>query len=262
MTPNNMLNSWVNIPSEKLPSPTILDYDTLSASELAFFALNNNSPILDDIEHDEGFEIWSSCSVPPPIKVKRKEGMKLVEWYEYFSDFSGQLLVKYSERDLRCKVLQKGLDQTARPTVWKYLLGIYDFNSKVCDRDLKNRFMNVTYEQYKLEWQLLLKTSMETQDNLYRIQKDVVRTDRHHPYYVNKNPCPNDLNLSQIIDSSPASKSLQDILMTFTTTFPTGEDCFVQGMADLASIILITMKDETSAFWCFVAIMNKYVLNF
>ena len=106
----------------------------------------------------------------------------------------------------------------------------------------------------------MVKTSEEAQENLFRIQKDVIRTDRSHPYYSNSNPS-DSTQLGEVIQANPGLQRLCDILMTYTTTFPHREDCFVQGMADLASIILITIQDEVGAFWCFAAMMDKFVSN-
>ena len=127
---NKVANSpWINISSvaklngyfdtKSLLSPTeqiVDDYDTLTAADLADFVLENSIfgywqpvdfPILDEVGQDQTdlgvFEIWSSGSVPPPIKVTRKQGLKLHEWYNYFSDFSGQLR-KCSEKELRYQV--------------------------------------------------------------------------------------------------------------------------------------------------------------
>jgi hypothetical protein len=50
--------------------------------------------------------------------------------------------------------------------------------------------------------------------------------------------------------------------MTYTTSFPFGEHAFVQGMADLASTILITIEDESESFWCFASFMEGFKCNF
>lgn len=50
--------------------------------------------------------------------------------------------------------------------------------------------------------------------------------------------------------------------MTYTTSFPFGEHAFVQGMADLASTILITIEDEAESFWCFASFMEVFKCNF
>ncbi|KAJ3255689.1 hypothetical protein HK103_006131 [Boothiomyces macroporosus] len=95
-------------------------------------------------------------------------------------------------------------------------------------------------------------------ENLFRIEKDVVRTDRNHSFY----PSIETSDPSEMISKCPKMGLLRDILMTFTSSFPNNEPGFVQGMADLCSPLLIHIEDESEAFWCFAGLMNKKKENF
>ena len=125
MTPKNQ--SWVNISSaakangffdsEKLSPSNIGDeYSTLTTSEMAEFFLADNRaefcskhqlPILDQVVQDctdlGDFEVWSTESIPVPVKIQRKCRVALHEWYNYFSNFSGQLC-NATEKDVRCRI--------------------------------------------------------------------------------------------------------------------------------------------------------------
>jgi TBC1 domain family member 15 len=120
------------------------------------------------------------------------------------------------------------------------------------------------YLTYKRQWRDQLKLgplSDPIHENLFRIEKDVVRTDRGHPFYESSKS-QGDTSISETIAMNEKLTKLQNMLMTYTTTFPLGEPGFVQGMADLASVFLITMEHESDAFWCFAQFMNQFKSNF
>ncbi|KAG8264000.1 hypothetical protein J6590_021668 [Homalodisca vitripennis] len=79
-----------------------------------------------------------------------------------------------------------------------------------------------------------------------KLEKDVNRTDRTHPFFEGEN----NANLGL----------LYDILMTYVMyNFDLG---YVQGMSDLLSPILILLSNEVDAFWCFVGLMDRVFRNF
>jgi hypothetical protein len=115
----------------------------------------------------------------------------------------------------------------------------------------------------------------------YRIEKDVVRTDRTVPFFIGT---PNDAINPPTPTSPPATMSttatnattptssipspvtsanlimLRDILMTYTIhNFELG---YVQGMNDLLAPILVQMRDEVEAFECFKEFMETMKFNF
>ncbi|KAJ3213297.1 GTPase activating protein [Dinochytrium kinnereticum] len=63
---------------------------------------------------------------------------------------------------------------------------------------------------------------------------------------------------------TPNMNKLRDILITYACSFPGSDRLgFVQGMADLASPVLVSVEgDESDAFWCFVGVMEKMKSNF
>ena len=100
------------------------------------------------------------------------------------------------------------------------------------------------YEAVKKQWTSISPLQEQYfskfRERKHRIEKDVVRTDRQHPYYEHEN--------------GHHLVMLNDILVTYTFfNFDLG---YVQGMNDLLSPILCVMDNESEAFWCFVGYME------
>jgi hypothetical protein len=102
----------------------------------------------------------------------------------------------------------------------------------------------------KLQWKTISEaqkknfTLLKERENL--IDKDVQRTDRTHPYFSGDENC----NLN----------SMREILMTYNMyNFDLG---YVQGMSDLLAPLMVIMRDDVDAFWCFVGFMNMIVIKF
>lgn len=103
-----------------------------------------------------------------------------------------------------------------------------------------------------------LRIGMKRSLSLYhfngRIDKDVFRTDRTLSFFhPNPGTIEDDLKLDNL-------RKLQQILLAYYAHDPELE--YVQGMADLLSPILYVVRDETEAFWMFVAMMKRQRENF
>lgn len=79
------------------------------------------------------------------------------------------------------------------------------------------------------------------------VRKDVLRTDRLHPFYAGS-------------DDNQNIASLFNILTTYALNHPAVSYC--QGMSDIASPLLVTMNDEAHAYICFCAVMRRLSANF
>lgn len=79
------------------------------------------------------------------------------------------------------------------------------------------------------------------------VKKDVLRTDRLHPFYAGS-------------DDNQNIAALFNILTTYALNHPSVSYC--QGMSDIASPLLVTMNDEAQAYICFCAIMSRVRGNF
>ncbi|KAM8863628.1 TBC1 domain family member 25 isoform 2-T2 [Spinachia spinachia] len=130
--------------------------------------------------------------------------------------------------------------------VWRYLLNVYPDGLSGQERMDYMKKKTREYDQLKGEW-----TSRVSQDDLEFIRgnvlKDVLRTDRAHPYYAGS-------------EDSPHLTALTDLLTTFAITHPQISYC--QGMSDIASPILAVMDNEAHAFICFCGIMKRLEGNF
>jgi hypothetical protein len=140
---------------------------------------------------------------------------------------------------------------------------MHDWEGSIADQSGESTRKQTQYMTYKRQWRDRLRKlppSNPIHENLFRIEKDVVRTDRGHAFYESKQP--EGQSIAETIASNEQLVKLQNILMTYTTTFPSGEPGFVQGMADLASVFLVTMENESDAFWTFALFMDQFKSNF
>jgi hypothetical protein len=132
------------------------------------------------------------------------------------------------------------------------------------------------YEQMKSNWYQLMgkPLSADWEERQHRIVKDVVRTDRHHPFFGGShdkerqglsNQEEEDILLSGKSDPRINTNlvKLKDILMTYVqylNDIGRYELGYVQGMSDMCSIFLMLQDgDEIQSFWCFIGFMERLV---
>ncbi|KAJ3044192.1 GTPase activating protein [Rhizophlyctis rosea] len=250
------------------PPPLLSDIEGLSTSYsvLAASVLDEASnPVWDETashESDLGaFEVLSTDATPFNLKYERMPPVDISEWDAMFSRTDGSL--KISPHEARLKIHQGGLDSAVRRDAWKMLLGMYPWTSTNPERDTIANDKRQQYEMMKSRWQSLISIrstssqvddAQETNDDrladaLMRVEKDVVRTDRDDPFYK----------------SDPSRTTvLHDILVTYAYAYEGSDQLgYVQGMADLASPIVVVMEgDEVEAFWCFAGFMKGMKSNF
>lgn len=107
------------------------------------------------------------------------------------------------------------------------------------------------YIQLKESWKLKVTPVME--ETLHMIDKDVTRTDHAAPFY-NQNQ--NDLGWNENM------QKLRNVLMTYAWCRDP-EVGYVQGMGDLASLILmVNQGSESMSYWCFTHFMDRVKVNF
>lgn len=163
------------------------------------------------------------------------------EWLSYF-DGTGRIL---SMTGVKLSIFSNNLDQTVRQEAWPHLLGIFPVDLTSEER---NRFLFMKTQVYKhLKENWKAKNQKEIEPLTHMIQKDVLRTDRTHPYFNVKEDHPNVV-------------SLFNILTTFAFNHP--EISYCQGMSDLASPLLVVLEDEVLAYLCFCKVMERLRNNF
>ncbi|XP_064101260.1 LOW QUALITY PROTEIN: TBC1 domain family member 25-like [Macrobrachium nipponense] len=154
-------------------------------------------------------------------------------------------------KELRLCVYLGGLEPSLRKVVWKHLLNVYPEGLTGRERLDYMKKKTQEYEGLKQVWQDYLndpdQISEEVKYVTNMVRKDVLRTDRHHPYFSGA-------------DDNNNVQSLYNILTTYALNHPSVGYC--QGMSDLASPLLVTMRDEAQAYVCFCALMARVHSNF
>ncbi|CAM6049726.1 unnamed protein product [Sphagnum compactum] len=191
----------------------------------------------DRIANDSPALVWGRAR-PPPLGNE--------EWMT-FLDSEGRVM---DPRALKKRIFYGGVEQKLRHVVWKFLLGYYNFDSTHTMRKALVVKKREEYRVLKSQWQSVsedqAKRFAKFRERKHRVEKDVVRTDRMLPFYDG--------------DDNPNVELLRNILVTYSFyNFDLG---YCQGMSDLLSPILYVMEDESEAFWCFAALMERMAPNF
>ncbi|WVZ11426.1 hypothetical protein V8G54_015956 [Vigna mungo] len=216
---------------------TNLDNHRRKSSHVEEKTSDESCVALDSQEFDNLSLVWGKPRQPP---------LGSGEWI-IFLDSEGRVT---DSEALRKRVFYGGLDHELRNEVWSLLLGYYPYESTYAEREFQKSVKKSEYENIKNQWQSIssaqAKRFTKFRERKGLIEKDVVRTDRSIPFYEG--------------DDNPNVNILRDILLTYSFyNFDLG---YCQGMSDLLSPILFVMDDESEAFWCFVALMERLGPNF
>ncbi|RVE71233.1 hypothetical protein OJAV_G00072710 [Oryzias javanicus] len=164
---------------------------------------------------------------------------------EFHSYLNGQGQLTRPE-ELRLRIYHGGVEPSLRKVVWRYLLNVYPDGLTGQERMDYMKRKTREYDQLKREWPARVGGD-ELEFIRGNVLKDVLRTDRAHPYYAGS-------------EDSPHLTALTDLLTTYAITHPQISYC--QGMSDIASPILAVMDNEAHAFICFCGIMKRLEGNF
>ncbi|XP_072164909.1 TBC1 domain family member 15-like [Diadema setosum] len=203
-----------------------------------------------NLQAEQGYELISQSQIRlcPRPEVERQKPVDLLEWNS-FMDKEGRIT---NVKTITQRIFGGGLVPSLRKEAWKFLLRYYPWNSTSKERQSLRRKKEDEYFCMKAQW----KTVTEAQERRFAmlrdrksiIEKDVLRTDRIHPYFEG--------------ESNSHLDTLHSILMTYCMyNFDLG---YVQGMSDLLSPILIVMEDEVEAFWCLCGLLDdlEICMNF
>ncbi|NWW83857.1 TBC25 protein, partial [Rhynochetos jubatus] len=138
--------------------------------------------------------------------------------------------------DLRLHVYHGGVEPGLRKVVWRYLLNVFPAGLSGQERLAHLRRKADEYAALKAS---LTARAAPTELALVgaAVRKDVVRTDRGHPYFGGPE------------EGHPHLAALQALLTTFALGHPRLSYC--QGMSDVAAPLLAVLDDEAQAFLCF-----------
>lgn len=149
-----------------------------------------------------------------------------------------QMISKGLTKELKDKIFKGGVTKEARPLVWRNILGLADeVDLAVARKDdyinLRSQWENLTPDQEQFC------SLLRERRNL--IGKDVIRTE------------PTRLE-------EPEIKRLSDLLTTYAIY---DQDLgYVQGMSDIAVVILDIYDEDHVAFWVFAKLMQRIRGNF
>ncbi|KAI9499374.1 rab-GTPase-TBC domain-containing protein [Zychaea mexicana] len=193
---------------------------------------------------------------PPPTHTRR-DPIAPEEWVDYF-DGEGRLRV--AEGYILGLIFRGGLHPDVRIEAWKFLLGIYPWDSTFDEREAIRRSRVDEYYEIKARWfnDMEARSEDKFKDEKHRIDKDVHRTDRTISIFEGEdlpNPDPN-----MAVGTNANLEIMKDILVSYN--FHNTELGYVQGMSDLLAPIFVAMGTEEMAFWCFVHFMDRVESNF
>eukprot|EP01080_Neovahlkampfia_damariscottae_P000013 gene13-4264_t len=195
-------------------------------------------------ESDSGFEmILSEELFSPQISNTPKIIKEEINKENFFEllDKNGTIM---NEKLFKQTIFTYGCTEEIKPQIWKFLLKFYSYSSTFEERLLVTNIKIKDYQNLKFIW----KKSPDLIDVEYKriIDQDINRLDRFLDIYKE--------------DESHFLTMAKDILITYSIYHP--EVGYCQGMSDLLSPILETLKDESISFWCFVNLMEKKKQNF
>nr|XP_039261328.1 TBC1 domain family member 16-like [Styela clava]XP_039261329.1 TBC1 domain family member 16-like [Styela clava] len=161
-------------------------------------------------------------------------------WSLHVNEF-GQVQDEYN---IRKAVFFGGMDPELRSDVWLFLLKCYPFLSTYDERQEMRSRKEVEYHQLNTK---RLNMSEDDKNTFEKgvaciVEKDVLRTDRAHPFYKG--------------DGNPNLDVLRHILLNYSIYTDTG---YTQGMSDLLAPLLIELNEEAETFWCFVGLMQRTI---
>ncbi|XP_052808211.1 TBC1 domain family member 15-like [Mya arenaria] len=209
--------------------------------------LSEDIPGMEINNSDEpGYELVSKTKLPSRPDVRRGMPLTSQQWSKHM-DKEGRII---NVDEVKDAIFRGGVESALRVDVWKFLLGVYEWDSTYASRTKTRKRKLDDYFRMKLQW-TTIRSDQERRFSLFRerkclIEKDVTRTDRTHKFFEG--------------EGNPNLQVLNDILLTYCMyNFDLG---YVQGMSDLLSPILVVMENEVDAFWCFAGLMERLGDNF
>lgn len=252
--------------------------------EVDRYQLNNrlNDTYRKLLTKDLGFDITGDTTFTPleiNKALERSFPLTKTKWDSFF-DSQGRLCITVNE--IKDYIFHGGIDtMELRKDVWLFLLDVYPWDSSKDERDQILATLTETYQEYKNKWMFRVTSFDDTEemvkeeeywnDQVFRIDKDVLRNDRNIPlYHFNTvdgkpdkpkgNGNEDDSNPDNWSINNPHLLKLRDILKTYNVL--NNNLGYVQGMCDLLSPIYYVFQDEVLAFWCFVKFMDRMERNF
>lgn len=146
------------------------------------------------------------------------------KWLHMMEHWKEYMAKNYKKIRERCR---KGIPQSVRPKAWFYLSGAYLLHEK--NPGLYEQLLKEPGNEHIMD----------------DIKKDQHRTFPNHEMFID--------------EEKPGYKELFNVLKAYSVLNPKVGYC--QAQAPIAAFLLMHMPAE-QAFWCFVSVCDKYVLQF
>lgn len=148
-------------------------------------------------------------------------------------------------KQLREKAFYGGIDATIRNEVWAYLIGLYPIGSTSAERCSIDEANASEYNILKAQWSSIFpaqeKRFSAFRERKHAIEKDVIRTDRAHPLFLE--------------DDSQHLSTLRHVLLSYAMYhFNLG---YCQGMSDLVAVLTLMYEQEPKVFAMFRQLMSS-----
>lgn len=148
--------------------------------------------------------------------------------FRTFNDSVGQII---HPLNLRSVIFKGGIDPSLRRVVWKHILNVYP--DGMTGRERMDYMKRKAAEYFRLRdvWRAAVQNGPVIGELAYvtsMVRKDVLRTDRLHPFYAGS-------------DDNQNIASLFNVLTTYALNHPAVSYC--QGMSDIASPLLGELVD-------------------
>ncbi|KAI8339205.1 rab-GTPase-TBC domain-containing protein [Chlamydoabsidia padenii] len=234
---------------------TLKDYNVASYYLTQWAAGASHGPSSEDELNSLLSDMPEMQQAPP--RHTRRDPITPEEWIDFF-DQDG--VFRVTRAHVHKLVFQGGLHSDIRIEAWKFLLGIYPWDSTFDEREAIRRSKAEEYFAIKAKWfnDTETRNTQHFLDEKHRIDKDVHRTDRDIAFFEGEdlpNPDP-----QMAVGTNENLEIMKDILVTYdfyNTTLG-----YVQGMSDLCAPMFVGMGDEAMAFWGFVNFMDRVQSNF
>uniref|UniRef100_A0A0K0ES82 Rab-GAP TBC domain-containing protein n=1 Tax=Strongyloides stercoralis TaxID=6248 RepID=A0A0K0ES82_STRER len=195
---------------------------------------------------DQGFELITHIELPKKIEFYREKPITKEIW-NGFKDSEGRII---KVNNALQAIFRGGLEPEIRKEVWKYLLKYNKWHLTTNENKTHRKKLEEEYYKMKMIWMSMGDDIMSRfsifNEHRNLIEKDVIRTDRSHPFFQN--------------GKYDYLQLMTDILTTSVIyNFDLG---YVQGMSDYLAVLLVIMEDEVDTFWCFVGLMERVHKNF
>jgi len=214
--------------------------------------------IHDEWEEESGlggaFEVLS-------IATNDRKALLSPELWESWFHNKRRLMMSSSE--IKEHIFHGGVDPSIRADVWKYLLGLYPWDSDGSSRAAILASKRDEYFRLKRQWwdDDERRDSEFWRDQKSRIEKDVHRTDRNILLFAGEDtPHPDPDSAFSSIGTNMHMEMMKDMLLTYNEY--NRELGYVQGMSDLLAPVYAVMQDDAAAFWCFCGFMERMEPNF